>query len=268
MIPELLAAAAVGLSFSNAWMCIGLSFGTRGDSAAVGGRFIAGRVLGLALVGVAISAIGAITEIPAIYFVGIFAAASVLFGILMLVGIYGGPGPMKRRLRHALGLQRGERCEEGQGASGMAHGTDSDCPPASSRNDSEEGAGSQSSRFVREEGGAGNTGEEGGAKNKHRLRPTGAFLLGVMRGATPCVKLMVLAPLLIAVGPLWAVVLSLVYALSSSAYPIIGFLIASSVSYVPKYERAARVAGAAVMILVGAYMIVNESLRYMSPGGD
>jgi putative Mn2+ efflux pump MntP len=67
---------------------------------------------------------------------------------------------------------------------------------------------------------------------------------------------------------LWAIVLSLVYALTSSAYPIIGFLLASSVSYIPKYERAARVAGAAAMILVGVYMIVNESLRYVSPRGD
>ncbi len=228
MIPELLAAAAVGLSFANAWMCIGLSFGTRGDSASVGGRFIAGRILGLVLIGVAISAVGAIMEIPSIYFVGIFAAASVAFGILMLVGIFGGPGPVKRRIRHALGLQRGERCGEVQEVRGARIGEE--------RNST--------------------------------LKPGGAFLLGVMRGATPCVKLMVLAPLLIAVGPLWAVVLSLVYALASSAYPIIGFLLASSVSHLPKYERAARVAGAAAMILVGAYMMVNESLRYVSPGGD
>jgi hypothetical protein len=242
VIPELLAAAAVGLSFSNAWMCIGLSFGTRGDSAAVGGRFIAGRIIGLVLIGVAISAVGAIMEIPPIYFVAIFAAASVLFGMLMLVGIYGGPGPVKRRLRHALGLQRGQRCEEGQDVRGTGQGA--------------WGTGQ----------GTGALGS--GAERKTTLKPTGAFLLGVMRGATPCVKLMVLAPLLIAVGPLWAVVLSLVYALTSSAYPIIGFLLASSVSYIPKYERAAKVAGAAVMILVGVYMIVNESLLYVSPRGD
>jgi hypothetical protein len=225
----MLAAAAVGISFANAWMCIGLSFGTRGDGASVGGRFIAGRILGLVLIGTAISAIGAIMEIPPIYFVGIFAAGSILFGILMLVGIFGGPGPVKRRIRHAIGLQRGD----GTGC-----------------------AGAEAAR------------EEGALEKKSGLKPTGAFLLGVLRGATPCVKLMVLAPLLIAVGPLYAVVLSLVYALASSAYPVIGFLIASSVSYIPKYERAARVAGAAAMICIGLYMIVNESLLFVSPRGD
>jgi hypothetical protein len=225
----MLAAAAVGISFANAWMCIGLSFGTRGDGASVGGRFIAGRILGLVLIGTAISAIGAIMEIPPIYFVGIFAAGSILFGILMLVGIFGGPGPVKRRIRHAIGLQRGD----GTGC-----------------------AGAEAAR------------EEGALEKKSGLKPTGAFLLGVLRGATPCVKLMVLAPLLIAVGPLYAVALSLVYALASSAYPVIGFLIASSVSYIPKYERAARVAGAAAMICIGLYMIVNESLLFVSPRGD
>jgi hypothetical protein len=260
----MLAAAAVGISFSNAWMCIGLSFGTRGDSAAVGSRFIAGRIIGLVLIGAAISAVGAIMEIPPIYFVGIFAAGSVLFGVLMLVGIYGGPGPVKRRLRHALGLQRGDRCEErrvnrqrgrvsregsgnrdgGTGGPSSLYPVDAPFPADSSPLPADS---SNSSRG---------------------LKPAGAFLLGVMRGATPCVKIMVLAPLLIAVGPLNAVLLSLVYALSSSAYPIIGFLLASSVSYIPKYERAARVAGAAAMILVGLYMIVNESLLYVSPRGD
>ena len=231
----MLAAAAVGISFANAWMCIGLSFGTRGDGASVGGRFIAGRILGLVLIGTAISAIGAIMEIPPIYFIGIFAAGSILFGILMLVGIFGGPGPVKRRIRHALGLQRGD------------------------------GTGCAGADAVREEGGAS---EEGAVERKSGLRPAGAFLLGVLRGATPCVKLMVLAPLLIAVGPLYAVVLSLVYALASSAYPVIGFLLASSVSYIPKYERAAKVAGAAAMICIGLYMIVNESLLFVSPRGD
>jgi hypothetical protein len=246
VIPELLAAAAVGISFSNAWMCIGLSFGTRGDGAAVGGRFIAGRILGLVLIGAAISAVGAIMEIPPIYFVAIFAAGSVLFGVLMLVGMYGGPGPVKRRIRHALGLQRGVGCADGPG-------------PASSRDDCSAPAGPASLQSLR---------EEGGERNKNGFKPAGAFLLGVMRGATPCVKLMVLAPLLIAVGPLYAVLLSLVYALASSAYPVIGFLIASSVSYIPKYERAARVAGAAAMICIGLYMIVNESVLFMSPRGD
>jgi len=231
VIPELLAAAAVGISFSNAWLCMGLSFGTRGDSAQVGGMFILGRFIGLVLIGVAISAVGAITEIPPIYFVAVFGAGSVLFGVLMLVGMFGGPGPFGRRIRHALGLQRKGGCEQ-SGEAGQK--------PAEGRN----------------------------GPVSRGLKPGSAFLLGILRGATPCVKLMVLAPLLIAVGPLWAAALSFVYALASSAYPAIGFLVASSISYIPKYERAVKVAGAFVMISVGLYMVVNELLLYSAPRGD
>jgi hypothetical protein len=230
MIPELLAAAAVGLSFSNAWLCMGLSFGTRGDSARVGVRFILGRFIGLMIMGVAISAVGAVTEIPPIYFVAMFGAGSILFGILILVGIYGGPGPLKRRLRHALGLQRGtgEPCDGSNGK-----------------------------------------GPEGGGRGKgDGIKPTGAFLLGVMRGATPCVKLMVLAPLLIAVGPWWALALSFVYALASTAYPLIGFLAASSLAHLPRYERALKASGAFLLIFIGLYMTLNEAVQYLSPRGD
>ena len=230
MIPELLAAAAVGLSFSNAWLCMGLSFGTRGDSARVGARFMLGRFIGLMAIGVAISAIGAITEIPPIYFVVIFGAASILFGILMLVGIFGGPGPFKRRLRHALGV--------GRGAGEPCDGSNGKCA------------------------------EGGGRAKGEGIKPNSAILLGVLRGATPCVKLMVLAPLLIAVGPSWALALSFVYALSSSAYPLIGFLAASSLSYIPRYELALKAAGAFLLIFIGFYMTINEAFAYISPRGD
>lgn len=230
MITELLAAAAVGLSFTNAWLCMGLSFGTRGDGARVGFWFILGRFIGIIAIGVAISAIGAVTEIPPIYFVAAFGAGSILFGVLMLVGIFGGPGPLKRRLRHALGLQRGggEACDAGKG-------------------DGPKGRGDGKTAI---------------------LKPNGAFLLGVLRGATPCVKLMVLAPLLIAVGPWWALALSFVYALASSAYPLIGFLAASSISHLPRYDRALKAAGAFLMIFIGFYMTINETIQYLSPRGD
>ena len=229
MIPELAAAAAVGLSFSNAWLCMGLSFGTRGDSSSVGIRFILGRFIGLMIIGVAISAIGAVMEIPPIYFVAIFGVGSIAFGVLMLVGIFGGPRPLKRRLRHALGIQRWN----GQG-----------CDRSNRKNT-----------------------QDPSAKGKG-IKPDSAFLLGVLRGATPCVKLMVLAPLLIAVGPWMALALSFVYALASSGYPLIGFLAASSLAHVPNYERAMKVAGAMLLIFIGFYMTVNEALVYMAPRGD
>jgi len=245
MLLELLAAASVGLSFSNAWLCMGLSFGCRGESKKVGTRFIFGRFIGLCILGVAISLVGAILDIPPLLFVAIFGVASVLFGLLLLVGLLGGPGPFKMRLRHALGINRGGDCTVGRLARGKGAGDGSG--PADGKGTHEDAA--------------------TGAKESG-IRPNSAFLLGILRGATPCVKMMVLAPLLIAVGPLWAVVLSLVYALTSTAYPLIGFLAASAVSQLPRYERALRVVGAFVLILVGIFVLVNETMNFLGPRGD
>lgn len=217
MLSEVLAAAAVGISFSNAWLCMVLSFGTRGESMRVGVRFILGRFVGLCIIGVAISAIGALTDIHPIYFVSIFGVASIVFGVLMFAGLHAGPGGAGRTLRHALGIRRGDRC---------------------------------------------------GAAVAAGVKPSSAFVLGILRGATPCVKLMVLAPLLIAAGPLYALLLSFVYALASTIYPLIGFMAASTLTSLPKYERALKVAGAAIMVLAGIYVIANETLQYLAPRGD
>jgi cytochrome c biogenesis protein CcdA len=204
---------------------MGLSFGCRGESARVGIRFILGRFVGLCILGVAISLVGAILDIPPIFFVAAFGIASVLFGALLLVGLLGGPGPLKKRLRHALGISKGDKCDKMESVAAQT-------------------------------------------VDRKGIKPRSAFLLGILRGATPCVKMMVLAPLLIAVGPLWAVALSLMYALTSSAYPLIGFLAASAVSELPRYERVLRVVGAFVLILAGIMVMVNETINYLGPRGD
>jgi len=216
-MPELLAAAAVGVSFSNTWLCMLMSFGCGSEGTRVGVRFILGRFVGLIIIGIAISAVGAITDVPPIYFVVIFGFASIVFGALMIIGLYTGPGgrfhKLKRAIRHSLGL-----CRE--------------------------------------------PGRNGGSKSS-----SGGFVVGVLRGATPCFKLMVLAPLLIYVGPVDAIALVLVYALASTIYPLIALLTASALTALPRYERALKLAGAVILILVGVYAMVNESIMFLSPGG-
>jgi len=216
-MPELIAAAAVGVSFSNTWLCMLMSFGCGSEGTRVGVRFILGRFVGLLIIGIAISAVGAITDVPPIYFVVIFGVASIVFGALMVVGLFTGPGgrfhKLKRAIRHSLGL-----CKE--------------------------------------------PGKNGGSKLS-----SGGFVVGVLRGATPCVKLMVLAPLLIYVGPVDAIALVLVYALASTIYPLIALLTASALTTLPRYERALKLAGATVLIFAGFYAIVNETMMYLAPGG-
>ena len=56
---------------------------------------------------------------------------------------------------------------------------------------------------------------------------TGATILGFIRGATPCVKIILLLPLIISLPFSESLAVTSTYALSSSLYPIIGIAIAS-----------------------------------------
>ena len=99
----------------------------------------------------------------------------------------------------------------------------------------------------------------GGGHCKKRIDFEGkyGFFLGVLRGATPCAKVIVLAPLLVAVGFPFSLLLILVYALTSTIYPIIGYLSAELLSKFEKYRYALKMLGALILITIGIYTIIN-----------
>jgi hypothetical protein len=96
---------------------------------------------------------------------------------------------------------------------------------------------------------------------KHRVpEKKYGFVLGVLRGATPCAKIIVLSPLLVAVGFPYALLLVLVYAAASTVYPLIGYLSADLLSKFEGYQFHLKIAGALILIIIGAYSIVNVLL--------
>jgi len=99
----------------------------------------------------------------------------------------------------------------------------------------------------------------GGGHCKKRVDFEGkyGFVLGVLRGATPCAKVIVLAPLLVAVGFPFSLLIILVYALTSTIYPIIGYLSADVLSKFEKYRFALKILGALILITIGIYTIIN-----------
>ena len=84
------------------------------------------------------------------------------------------------------------------------------------------------------------------------------FILGIARGATPCLKIIVLVPLLIVSGLAFSFVLLIVFAISSSVYPIIGFLGTSLLDGFNKYSRHLKVIGAILIIVLGFYVPANH----------
>ncbi len=167
------------------------------------------------------------------------------------------------------GRRRERDCGEDPCEDGACEGVESEGTGGGDGRGLEEMAGGSGSLWVREWRGGRVAGEMGPMSLQGRcetMPPLSALGLGVTRGAAPCVKLLVLAPLLIAVGPLAAVPIALAFAIASSGYPLIGFLAASSLSHLPRSERPMRLIGAAILVFSGIYVVVRETLHYLAPG--
>ena len=87
-----------------------------------------------------------------------------------------------------------------------------------------------------------------------------SLLLGLFRGATPCLKVFIIAPLLIAVDLWLAFWMVIIFAASSTVYTIIGFISASVLTSFWKYESYVQVAGASILIGIGIFTIITKLL--------
>jgi cytochrome c biogenesis protein CcdA len=99
---------------------------------------------------------------------------------------------------------------------------------------------------------------EVGANPKREMTKRYGFGLGVFRGATPCLKVLILAPLLI-ISPLeLAIMMVLVFTIATTTYPVIGFLSANIFKNFRKYDTFVQTAGAIMLIGIGIFMMLNE----------
>lgn len=179
-----------------------------------------GRVVGVITLGMIIASIGFIFEGYTVYLLVIFGTLTIIFGLLV---IFNKNIDAKFRLRPHFKLK----------------------PTAT-------------------DGGTRIENESCKGKHKHngqcrkaRINNKYAFGLGIFRGVTPCLKIIVMAPLLIVVEIQLAFLMMLAYVGTSTIYPIIGHLTANIVTKFDKYDLYLRVTGAAVLIVLGIYSLVN-----------
>ncbi|UCD91998.1 MAG: hypothetical protein JSV43_07150 [Methanobacteriota archaeon] len=231
----MIAAASVGISFGSAWLCALVSFGVASEDRIRGLNFILGRIVGLVFLGLVIATLGFFADIPPLYFVIIFGILSILFGFIVISQVTGLGG----RIAGAFRLKK----EPVEGNPGHAHN------PGKHHKKGE---------------------CKGGMKEGHKMRKfknSYVFALGVARGATPCLKIMVLVPLLVSVDILLALAMILVYALTSTIYPVIGFLSGSLIRSVEKHATYVKVAAALILVAVGVYSIINVLTTAHPAGG-
>ena len=229
MIEELLAAAAVGASLGNAWVCALLALGTSIDSRRGGIAFIAGRFLGLMVLGAAIAGLGLVQDLNPVYFLVTFGVLTIALGVFVLLRILTRHSKVKHGRPLTRLLHGGRRRGEGHRAV-MADGGEIDFEADS------------------------------------RSKTAYIFFLGIVRGATPCVKMMVLAPLLISVDFGLALGMVLVFAVASTIYPVIGFLSGNIIRQSKRHAFYVRVGSALMMIVLGVYFVVNALVNSHTGG--
>jgi cytochrome c biogenesis protein CcdA len=245
MLLEIMVAAIIGISFGNVWTCIFMGFGTSSEHRSVGKWFIAGRFLGLIILGSIISLLRFAAQDAMPIILSIFGISTILFGLFMI---------FKPLLK--------------------AHLLREDSHAIPNKNPGNNFVLSLLSLFMvlpRK----GKCGDKSSAplelKTQHFHKPGNqrkckkyknfekrcSFTLGLLRGTTPCVKVMVLAPLLVAVGFPSSLLLILVYASISTVYPIIGYLSADLLSKFEKYRYALKILGASILIIIGLFTLIN-----------
>ena len=90
---------------------------------------------------------------------------------------------------------------------------------------------------------------------KHEgLRQKSGFILGLFRGLVPGKKMLYLVPLLLGSGTK-GIIVSLVYALSSSVYLGIGFISAGLLDRAFSHRRLIKIIGGVILIIMGGFYI-------------
>lgn len=222
-----------------------MAAGCTAQSRRAGGYFILGRAVGIMIIGLLFIAIGAVIQGYTIIFIALFSILSVVVGVVMMYEAVSG-----RRLgileRISLPMKR--RTPAGQQFSANEAGS-GNVPEG-----------------VTENAGRCHTFGDGCRRNRSNECPDrandpggrnariGFFLLGVMRGATPCLKLMVLVPLLLASGVFLSLLMLVMFSLSSSIFPILGFAGIGLLEGAEKYSRHIKASGGLLICLLGIIM--------------
>lgn len=216
MIAEAAAAAMVGVSFSNSWVCLLLSLGARAHSKKMAASFIAGRFMGILVLGTIFALFGVFVDIPTRYYSIVFAVLTLVFaGYIFLRHVLPGltivnKWPVLKKICldcpsvHGSSKPRSNK-EHAPTTAEDCNSSCSDCSKCSKKTD---------------------------------ISTKGGLIYGLLRGATPCLKMLILAPLLITTTLPTAFIILVVFAVTSSAYPLIGFLAGGIITQVASLKRS------------------------------
>jgi len=257
-LEDYLTSIALGFSFGNLWLCVLLVFSLQTTNRSTCGGYIVGRALAIVVLAVVISLVGYVVHIdkgPLHILSGLFLLGFTIY--LAATRLFDWVPPWHREADGGDpdGIPTG--CD-GQCQSCPTHHHESYSDACSACDDSglcsaEDPDLEPLTRLARSQRG-------------RPVDATGAsgfwsgMVLGSMRGAALCGKLVVLAPVLLSASPAKAMGVGLTFSLASSVYPLLGFALGAFALRLVRYKRAlfavscVSLAGFSVMYLVKGVM--------------
>jgi cytochrome c biogenesis protein CcdA len=245
MLMETLVAALIGISFGNAWTCIFMSFGTSSENRSVGKWFILGRFLGLILLGSVISLLRFAAQDATQIILLIFGLSTIAFGFFEL---------FRHLLKERESMDYTSKNKKRYPSNHLVYSLLSLFVVLPHKGKLR---GKTHNGMGRDHFKGGEHGGKGACKRGRSLEKRSGFMLGVLRGATPCAKVVVLAPLLVVFGFPASLLLILVYAGASTIYPVIGYLSADVLSNFEKHQFKLKIAGALILVSIGVYTLMK-----------
>jgi hypothetical protein len=237
MWQEVGVAALVGLALSEAWLCLfmGASFAAADRKMAWG--FLVGRTLGVTFLLVTLGLLGAGILGSKGWLVAFFAGSTICVAIVIAVSVF--RPNLLGGCHHAT--EKGVSCDGGEpDGTGCSQGCDG-C--AAGGDDVGHGCSRMPRGLVRRLAG-------------QNPWVTGMTLGGV-RGAMPCLKVLIITPLLVVSPPTTVVMMAVAFALTSAIYPLIGMMSGKAVAAYTGHGRRLRLAGAIGVAAVGVYTLVK-----------
>ncbi len=236
MWQEVAVAALVGLALSDAWLCLFMGASIAAVDRNLSWGFLVGRTLGVTALLLVIGILGASLLPSKEWLVIVFAASTIAVAVLLAwssyrTDLFGGCAP-----------------EVGVAADGGTPDGTAGCPGSCdgcSGNDIEGGAvcGHMPQGIVRRLSG--------------KSPFTTGLALGACRGAMPCLKVLIIVPLLVASPPSTVVLMALAFAATSAIYPLIGMMSGRAMAAFVEKGRWLRLAGAAGVAAVGIVTLVR-----------
>lgn len=242
MINDLITAALVGLSFGNLWLCVLLTYTLQTTNRNVCIGFLAGRLIAVFTLAIAVSLLGKLLPIP-------LALLQIISGsILFLYSIY----IFVRYL-----LIKGKK-EAFHHTSSCSHDCNS-CTKSQTEDICE---------ACHNEGGdclaQPDKVNQLTLMAKQNKKGISAFLfgmqLGIFRGSVLCGKLMLLLPLLIHATTFHAIVIAMIFTVTSSIYPIAGFLLGKLAMKLIRFKRPALFISSVLLCLISCKYIIDGIL--------